>query len=542
MRRAAATWLAVLALAACSAAPDLPVGNTDIRVGSAPAAIQSLNRSIDQMPRSFDPGLITDLPAQRVTDDLFEGLTTLAVDGSVAPGIASSWEVSADGKTWLFHLREARWSNGEAITAGDFIYAWQRVVNPKTGADYAQSLAPIRNALAIAGGRLPPAALGATAPDAHTVRIELEAPTPYLLTLLTDNYMMPLHRATVERWGDDWVKPEHMVSNGPFMLAEVVIGNRVRLLKNPYYWAADTVRLTDVSYFPLDRPEQNSRFLAGDLQFTDSFSAEQFHWLRQTLGEQVVTAPYLGNFMLGMNLQLPPFAGNRALRLALSIAVDREILAKRVRQGMYLPAYSLVPPLPGYRSALPAWSTLSDADRHALARRYYATAGYGPGKPLRVAMTYPTDSDNRQIYEALAAMWRVNLGAEIDTYSEEFRVLQQNRRLHQLQLFHWAWLGDYPDPYTFMQTLETGFGVNDGLYSNPQYDALLKAANAEADNGRRYQLFRQAETIINDDAAYIPLYFYACRHLIKPYLKGWQMNILDRNLSRYMVLMQHEGN
>jgi oligopeptide transport system substrate-binding protein len=541
VRHEAATWLAVLSLVACGAAPDSPVKPTSISVGTAAASNQSLRRSIDQMPRSFDPALITDTPAQRITDDLFEGLTTLAVDGTVAPGVAKSWEVSQDGKTWLFHLREARWSNGEPITAADFIYAWQRVVNPKTAADYAQTLAPIKNALQITEGKLPPAALGATALDAHTVRIELEAPTPYVLTLLTGNFMMPLHRATLERWGDDWVAPAHMVSNGPFILAEVIIGNRIRLKKNPYYWAADSVQLSEVTYYPLDRPIQNSRFLAGDLDFTDAFSAEQYHWLRQQLGDQAVTAPYLGTFMLGMNMKLAPFAGNRALRLALSLAVDREILATRVRQSMYLPAYSLVPPLPGYTSALPAWSRLNDADRHALARRYYAEAGYAPDKPLRVELTYPSDSDNRQVYEALAAMWRVNLGAEIDTYNEEFRVLQQDRRLHQLRLFHWAWLGDYPDPYTFMQTLQTGFGVNDGLYSNAQYDALLQAASAEPNNSRRYQLFSQAEAIINDDAAYIPLYFYACRHLIKPYVKGWQTNILDRNLSRYMVLMQHEG-
>ncbi len=533
---------AVLALAACNAPSDTPrAAVTSITVGQQLATDQNLRRAIDQMPRTLDPTLLTDIPAQRITDDLFEGLTTLAEDGSIAPGIAHSWETSADGLIWTFHLREARWSNGDPVTAQDFVYAWRRTVNPHTGAEYAQSLAPIRDALAITEGKLPPERLAATALDARTLRVELNAPTPYLLALLTGNFMQPLHRASIEKWGDDWIRPEHMVSNGPFTLQETVIGNRIVLRKNPRYWAADTVRITQVTWYPLDRAEQNSRYLAGDLHIAESFSAEQYGWLKSQLGDQVVTAPYLGTFMIGLHMQKPPFANNRALRRALTLAVDREILTRRVRQGLYPPAWTLVPPLPGYDSPAPEWASWSDEQRHAEARRLYAEAGYSKGKPLRVDLTYPTDSDNRQNYEAVAAMWRVNLGAEVRIYNEEFRVTQQNRRLHLLQMFHFAWIGDYPDPYTFLQLFQTGFGINDGVNSNPRYDALLNAANAEADNARRYQLFREAEQLLDEDAPYIPLYFYASRHLIKPYLKGWQTNILDRNLSRYMYLLQHQG-
>jgi len=543
--RPAAAWLqllmASLLLAACGQSVDSTTAPSAIRVGTRLAADQTLRRAVDQMPRTLDPTLLTDIPAQHITDDLFEGLTTLALDGGVAPGVAESWEVSDDGKTWLFHLRTAQWSNGDAVTAHDFVYAWRREVDPRTGAEYAQSMAPVRNALAIATGKLPVESLGAEALDAHTLRVELEAPTPYLLALLSASYMMPLHRATVERLGDDWVRPGNMVSNGAFMLEAVVIGNRITLRKNPRYWAAGTVRLQHVIYYPIDRTEQSSRFQAGELELTDSFPIQQYQWLKRQLGDQVVTAPYLGIFMLGLNMQQPPFAGNRALRMALTLAVDREILVNKVRQGVYVPAYSTIPPLTGYEAAIPAWRNLDDAARHALARRYYKEAGYGPDRPLQVELHYPTDSDNRYIYEAIAAMWRVNLGADIRTYNEEFRVLQQNRHLHLLDLFHHAWIGDYPDPYTFLQIFQTGFGINDGAYANPRYDALLEQANLLADNEQRYRLLRQAEQILNEDVPNIPLYFYACRHLIKPYLKGWQLNILDRNLSRYMYLLEHEG-
>ncbi len=516
-----------------SALPPAPVS-------TIPAATQHLRRALDQMPRSLDPTLTTDVSAQRIIDDIFEGLTTVALDGSIAPGVAQSWEVSSDGKLWTFHLRDAHWSNGDALTADDFVYSWRRLADPATAADYAQSLSVVRNALAITGGQLPITALGITALDAHTLRIELEQPTPYLLTLLTNNFTVPLHRATLERWGDDWTKPEHIISNGPFVLTEVIIGNRVRLQKNPRYWAADSVRITDVSYYPLDRPAQNNRYLAGDIDYTESFTADQFKWLRQQLGTQAVTAPFLGTMMLGFNMQLAPFANNHALRMALTLAVDREIFATRIRHGMFTPAWSLVPPLPNYTPVLPEWAKLPREQRLALARRYYSDAGYGPNNPLRVTLTYPTDADNRQIYESLAAMWRMNLGAEVESYNEEFRVMQQNRRLHQLQLYHFAWIGDYPDPYTFLQLFETGFGINDGLYSNTTYDAKLRAANDATEIAQRYALFREAESLLNVEVPYIPLYYYSSRHLIKPWLKGWQSNILDRNPSRYMVLMQHQ--
>ncbi|HMI36524.1 MAG TPA: ABC transporter substrate-binding protein, partial [Steroidobacteraceae bacterium] len=292
---------------------------------------------------------------------------------------------------------------------------------------------------------------------------------------------------------------------------------------------------------PLDRAAQTDRFFAGDLAFTDSFSAEQTAWLRQRLGDQVVSGPYLGNFVLGLNVVRPPFAGNRSLRLALTLAVDREPLVRYVRQGLYLPAYTPTPPLPGYRAPVPQWAGLPEAQRHALARQYYTAAGYSAQRPLHVELHYPTDSDNRRTYEAVAAMWRANLGAEVSTYNEEFRVQLNERHLKKLSLFHFAWIGDYPDPFTFLQLFQTGFGYNDGGYSNPDYDALLNAAGNEADAARRYDELAQAEALLNADVSCIPLYYYATRHLIKPYVRGWTSNIQDRNLSQYMYLLDHQG-
>jgi oligopeptide transport system substrate-binding protein len=540
--RALAT-VAACALSACSAEnPDSATGPQVIKVGRSLAALQVLTRAVDAGGmRSLDPSISTDVPAAHVLDDVFEGLTRLDERGEPAPGVAASWESSADGRVWTFHLRDARWSNGEPIRAADFVFAWRRTVDPATASDYAQALAPVANAIAISEGRMPVSELGISAPDARTVRVVLNAPTPYLLSLLTKSYAYPQYEPSVRAHGEDWVRPEYIVSNGAFLLREYVIGGRVTLVKNPRYWDAGHVRLQQVVYLPLDRAMQTARFFAGELMFTDSFSAEQTAWLRSRLGDQVVSAPYLGNFVLGLNEQRPPFAGNRDLRMALTLGVDRETLVRYVRQGLYEPAWTPTPPLPGYQAPVPDWARLTTAARHALAQRYYAAAGYTARHPLRLELHYPTDSDNRRTYEAVAAMWRANLGAEVETYNEEFRVQLNERHLKKLALFHYAWIGDYPDPYTFLQLFQTGFGYNDGGYSNPRYDALLTAAGNEADAAQRLRLLAQAEAILNQDVACIPLYYYATRHLIKSYVRGWTSNIQDRNLSQYMYLLDHQG-
>ncbi|HEV7432046.1 MAG TPA: peptide ABC transporter substrate-binding protein, partial [Steroidobacteraceae bacterium] len=531
----------LLALSACTGEGS-GVGVQAIKVGHTLAALQELTRAVDAgSMRSLDPSISTDVPAAHVLDDLFEGLTRLDESGAPGPGMASSWQTSADGRTWTFHLREARWSNGDPIRAADFIYAWRRTVSPVTASENAQQLAPVVNAIAISEGRLPASELGISAPDERTVRVSLNAPTPYLLSLLSKAYTYPQYEPTVRAHGEDWVRPAYIVSNGAFVLREYVIGGRVTLAKNPRYWDAAHVRLQRVVYLPLDRTMQTSRFFAGELMFTDSFSAEQTSWLRQRLGAQVVSAPYLGNLVLGLNAQRPPFAGNRNLRMALTLGVDRETLVHYVRQGLYEPAWTPTPPLPGYHAPVPSWAQLSAAARHTLAQRYYAAAGYTREHPLRIELHYPTDTDNRRTYEAVAAMWRTNLGAQVETYNEEFRVQLIERHLKKLSLFHYSWIGDYPDPYTFLQLFQTGFGINDGGYSNQRYDALLSAAGNEADATRRLQLLAQAEAVLGEDVACIPLYYYATRHLIKPYVRGWTSNIQDRNLSQYMYLLEHQG-
>ncbi len=532
-------------LAACSHSGD-PLHNSavpQITVGSALAATQSLARSLDDSPRSLDPQLVTDTESQRVLDDLFEGLVSVNIDGTPGPGAAVSWQHSPDSRTWVFHLRpDARWSNGAALTAEDFVYSWRREVDPKTGAGYAQALAPIVNALDIALGHKAPDTLGVEANDAHTLTVHLQAPTPYLLDLMDQTYLYPVYRPAIERYGDDWTRPEHLVSNGAFMLREDVIGNRITLGRNPFYWDAAHVRLQSVVYYTMpDRAQAVLRYLAGDVQFTDSYAASQRPWLKRTLGDQVVNSPWLGIYMLAFNFKMPPFRDNLPLRQALILSIDRAALVHYLKFDMYEPADTLMPPLNGYQPQHPPWAASSQLERNALARRLYREAGYSAANPLRVSISTSVQGvDERHYMEAVAAMWHAVLGAQVALDESEFKVLMQNRELRLLPLFFDAWIGDFADPVNFMQLFQSASPFNYGSYSDARFDALLARVAQEPDNGMRYRLLEQAERILNQDAAYIPLYYYATRHLIKPYVQGWRSNVMDRNLSRYMYILEHQ--
>jgi oligopeptide transport system substrate-binding protein len=511
-------------------------------IESGLATPQALTLSLDNAPATLDPLLSTETATQHILDDLFEGLVALGIDGQPVPGVASDWTVGTDGKTWTFHLRaNARWSNGKPVTAADFIYAWRREVDPKTGAAYAQALAPIVNAPDIAMGRLPPTALGVESPDPLTLIVHLSGPVPYFLEILDQQYFYPLYEPAISQWGDAWTRPENLVSDGAFRLEENVQSSRITLAKNPLYWDAANVHLEHVTYLTVsDAGIQSLRYQAGEVQFTYSFAVSQYDWLKSQFSDQAVTAPYLGTFMLEFNMDMPPFKHNPLLRRALAMAVDRDALARYMKKGLNIPAVGLVPPLHDYHQAVPAWAALPDQARYEEARRLYHEAGYSAQHPLRMDLTAPSQGpDSRHVLEAVAAMWQQYLGAEIGIDQREHQVLLQEESLHKIPLYQFAWIGDYPDPLTFLELFSTGSDTNFEKYSNADFDTLMKAASQETDPAKRYQLLARAEQHLIDDAAIVPLFFYGSRHLIKPYVKGWQSNLVDRHPARFMYVLKH---
>ena len=546
MKRALLVAVALAMTSACSTDPQGGAPQASAADAAQMAQVitdRHLRRHMSSVPRTLDPTLSTDVQGQQLFDDLFEGLVHVDNKGEIVPGVARSWEVSEDGTRWTFHLDpKACWSNGEALTARDFVYSWRRLADPATASQAAEQLTPILNADAIIAHKLPTDQLGVRALDDLTLEVKLVAPTPYFLYLLTTNYLLPTPQSVIARYGSTWVEPGKIVSNGPFVLEESRINGAFQLRRNERFREADLVKLERVTWYPVnDESASTARYLAGDLDVTDRFGAVDLPWLRQQLGSQVMLAPYYGTVALGFHVQRKPFSSH-ALRLALNMAADRELLTGKLLYGIYLPAYTLVPPSAGYAPAQPEWASWPAERRHARARELYAEAGYSKHHPLVVDLAFPSSSaEQRRIFEALTAMWQVNLGAEVRLYSDEWKVHQNNRRLGKYDLFWDAWIGDYLDPLTFLQLWQKASGNNYTRYTDPKFEALVASAVATGDPAQRLRLYHEAEAIAEDATPNIPLYYYQSRHLIKPYVQGWMPNLVDRNPSRYLRLAAQPG-
>jgi oligopeptide transport system substrate-binding protein len=530
--------LVLCGLAACGQSSDPARAAADDRAIAARIAAGHLQRHATQFPRTLDPALNEDVAAYAISDDLFEGLVRVNAAGGVVPAVAERWEISADGLVWRFFLRrDARWSNGDPVTAEDFVYSWRRVVDPVTASPAAQQFAAIAGAQEIFSKAASSQQLGVTASDPYELRVQLAAPTPYFLYLLTNCWFMPVHAATVRKHGAKWTDAGNLVGNGPFLLKSTTINGQIELQRNPVYREASAVRLQAVTYHPVpDTAAATARFLAGDLDITDRFQIGDIPWLSKQLGPQLRLEPYFGTFMMAMDVTRPPFDDVR-LRRAMVLAIDREILTGKVHKGRFSPAYQLVPPLPGYEPAIPAWATLDDGARHREAQRLYQQAGYSTAQPLEIELWYPTaDADTRRTMETIAAMWRLNLGAQVQLSNEEWRVHQQNRRIRKHRFFFYPWIGDYPDALTFLALPLASSGQNYMGYNNPAYAAAVDAAAVIVDTAQRNAAYRRAEALLNDDAVIVPLYFYRSRHLLRNVVQGWQSNPMDRHPSRDLYL------
>lgn len=534
-------------LAACGRGAEPGAANmATVAVGGTTgrelAARQVLRRAGGPEPESLDPHRAEGVSSSNILRDLFEGLVGEAADGTLQPAAAESWTVSDDGRVWTFRLRpEGRWSNGDAVTAADFVYGLRRSVDPATLSEYSAILAPIANAEAVIAGELPPSALGVRALDDLTLEIRVAAPTPYLLGLLTHSSAYPVHRPTVEQYGGAFARPGRLVGNGPFVLDEWRVQSHIRLVRNPNFRDAAGTVLEEVWYYTIENADAElARYRAGELDMTSTVPARQIGWLRKNLPAELKIAPYLGSYVFGFNMAQPPFKDNQPLRLALTLALDREILTERISGAGELAAYTWVPPMADYPSPTPEWASWSQAEREAEARRQYAAAGYSAERPLRVRLLYNTDNNHRRLAAAMAAMWREVLGAEVELLNQEWQVFLQTRREGlETQVFRYGWIGDYQDPYTFLEILHSRHGLNDMGYRNPGYDALLAKAAAEADATVRLKLLSEAERLLLEDLPVLPLYFYVSKQLVKPWVAGFEPNLLDHHPSRHLRILAH---
>ncbi len=496
---------------------------------------QVLRRGNGAEPQTLDPARADDYQSFHILADIYEGLIAPAADGRLIPGVAEDWDVSDEGRTMRFTLREdARWSNGDAVVAGDFVRGLQRVVNPATAAPYASLLEPIENFGLVRSEDADISELGVEAIDELTLEIRLDQPTSHFMSILSLAVAYPIHSSvTADTLGD----PDTFVGNGAYVLVSRQTLGAIRLRRNEHYWDADSVSIPEVEFLPIeDETSEMNMYLAGELDITYAIPSANIGNLREEIPDQVRIAPRLGFYYFAFDMTQPPL-DNPALRQALSMAVDRQQLVELIGRGEP-PAYGFVPTgVSNHVNAPYEWAELSDDERIALAREAYAEAGYGDGNPASLKLTYNSGSTHETIAIAVKSMWEDALDIEIELDKREFGwMLDIRDQRDEWDIMRLAWLGDYDDPMTFLEIFRSDSPQNLARYSNPDYDELLDQALVELDPARRMELMTEAEQMVLSGHPLAPLYFYVSKHLVNPRVGGFEDNSTDRHLSRFLTL------
>lgn len=517
--------LAVVAIAAGCSGDDAYDGRT-------------LHRGLGPDAESLDPQRARSVQAANVLRDIGEGLVTHAADGSLVPGTAERWEVSPDGLVYTFTLRDgARWSNGDPVTAGHFVAGLRRLVDPATGAFYGQMLDDVVNATEIVGGAAGVSTLGVTALDARTLEIRLERPVPYLLNLLTHPSTFPVHVPDGASHVD--ATPSDGPYNGAYILESREAGSLIRLVRNAGYWN-DANTAIDRIYWHVAVREMSelNRYRSGELHITSNVPPRDFDAIKSEFGTALRVAPYLGVYYYGFNLSREPLRSKPALRQALSMAIDRDVIVERIIGRGEAPALSFVPPgTADYDPPKLSFASLDQSERNAIARQLYAEAGYGEDNPLEIELRYNTSDTQERIAVAVQAMWNDVLGVQTTLVNQEFQVmLAAIREARDTEVFRASWVADYNDAHSFLSMMTTGNPSNLPGYSSREFDRLMARAAAQVDAGRRRLYLEEAERVLLADHAVIPIYFYVSKHLVSPDVGGWQDNVLDYHYSRHLNL------
>ncbi|MFK0162328.1 peptide ABC transporter substrate-binding protein [Rhizobium sp. NPDC090279] len=506
---------------------------------SAHAATLNIHNGGD--PTSLDPQKISGDWENRIDGDIFEGLVTEDPKDNPIPGQAASWTISPDQKVYTFKLRDGiKWSDGQPVTAQDFVFAFQRLMDPKTAAQYAYLQYTILNAEKINKGEIKdPTQLGVKAIDDKTLEITLENPTPYFLNALMHYTAYPLPKHVVEAKGDQWVKIGNIVTNGPYKPTEWVPGSHVSMVKSDQYYDAKDVKIDNVNYYTLeDQSAALKRYRAGEFDILTSFPADQYEWIQKNLPGQAHVVPFLGTYYYVMNATKPPFNDKR-VRQALSMAVNREVIGPKILGTGELPMYSWVPPgTANYgEPAYVSWKDEPYKQKVEEAKKLLKEAGFGPDHPLKAQLRYNTNDNHKRIAVAIAAMWKP-LGVDIELYNTETKVHYDEMQRGEVQIGRAGWLADYNDPINFLNLLSTGVEMNYGRWSNKDYDALIKQGNAEIDLKKRAEIYKKAEQLALDDSAAIPIYYYVSQNIVAPKVQGFVDNIQDIHRTRWLSIKE----
>ncbi len=474
---------------------------------------------------TLDPQKAEGVPESNVMRNLLEGLVETDNNGQLVPGVAKQWK-SEEGRIWTFTLRDdARWSNGQPVTAQDFVYSWQRLADPKTASPYASYLqaAHVANVDAILSGKAAPAELGVKALDDRHLQVTLSEPVPYFVAMLAHSAMKPVYRPAIEQWGEQWTQPQHYVGNGAFTLSDWVVNEKIVVKRNPQYWDNAHTAIEEGVFLPLSSENSDiNRYRSGGTDMTNSaVPPELFKKLQQDLGDEVKISPLLCTFYYEINNKKAPFDDAR-VRAALKLTLDRDIIAQKIMDQGQIPAYGLTPPFThGITLSPPAWAQQTQSERNASAKQLLADAGFNQQNPLRFTLLYNTSEQNKRQAIAAASMWQKNLGAMVTLQNQEWKTLLETRHQAQYDVVRATWCADYNEPSTFLNMLLSGSSINTAFYQSPAFDQLMKQTLTTSDEAKRAALYQQAEAQLDKDSPIVPVYYRVSVRLVKPWVGGF---------------------
>ncbi|MCM5705598.1 peptide ABC transporter substrate-binding protein [Larsenimonas salina] len=512
-------------------------------LGVAPAMADTLRVGTQGDPASLDTAHIGGSVWENdILGDIYEGLVTLSPEGQYIPGAAKSWQVSDDGLTWTFTLRDdARWSDGEPVVADDFKRAFTRLMTPSNAAVYASLFYPIKNGRAITEGTAAPETLGVDAPDARTVVFHLERPTPYFEALLANIAASPVPTHVLDQFGDHWAEPEHIVTNGAFTPTDWVANDHLSTQKNTYFHDAASVSLDGVTFYPIENRNTGlRRFRAGEFDLVRDFPPERYDALKEQLPGAVHLAPQLANYYFALNQRDGHPTADARVREALNLAVRRDIITDKIMNGTVTAARSFVPDGVNQYDAqsMPGLEAPMD-ERMTRAKRLLSDAGYGPDRPLELTLRYSTTEANKRIAIALASMWKP-LGIKTSLINAEGRVHYADLAAGTFDVGRASWVADFDDAANFLGILEQGAAKNYGGYQSDAFDELMSRAARTQDPETRQTLLERAERQMLGDYALIPIYIDTSRNLVNPKLTGFADNVLNRHLSRWIKFVDSD--
>ncbi len=507
---------------------------------TAGAGGKVLHRGNGSEPQTLDPHKSSGVPESWIQFDIFEGLIMPDGANGRVPGAAERWEANADQSVYTFHLRRnGKWSDGTPVTAHDFVFAWKRICDPKTASNYAFNLWVVKGAQAASLGQAPVDEMGVRAVDDHTFEVTLRGPTPYFTKMVHHHAFYPISKANYDKFGDDFIRAGNLVCNGAYMLSESIPQGHVKVVKNPHFHAADSVKIDTVFFYPTENIETElRRFRSGELHTTYEVPVTQTRWIKENMAEEYREDPYLGIYFYSANMTKEPWKSSKDLRLALNLAIDRQAIVEKITAQGETPSFSFVPTgTENYTPQAPEYATWTQAQRDEKARELVKAAGYGPGgKPLALEILYNTNENHRKIAIAIASMWQQKLGVKVTLNNQEWKVFLSTRDEKSYKdVVRQGWIADYNDAVTFLDLLRSDVvQQNPSGYANPAYDALMDEANKTADAEKRRELLQKAEALALEDVAVFPIYVYANQNMVSKKVTGWNEDILGNHPSRFM--------